>query len=204
MGVNFRSGCNLLFCVSRSYNGKFAKTVIISLAYYRGGRLSNEILAFVVFALLALIIFLLLWSRDPSIAKDSAQSGLLLFLRYSFLIIFSMLIAAMLPTLISREIIVQYLGGASGWRGILMATLRGGLTPGAPYAVVPLIAGLMKQGMSFAPAMSKVCAWGLWSLGRVPFQAAVLGGRFTLIQVLVSLPLPLIAGFFTELLLKFI
>ena len=158
----------------------------------------------IVFGLLALIIFLLLWSRDPSIAKATAQSGLLLFLRHSFLIIFSMLIATMLPTLISREIIVQYLGGASGWRGILMATLLGGLTPGAPYAVVPLIAGLMKQGMSFAPAMSMVCAWGLWSLGRVPFQAAVLGGRFTLIQVLVSLPLPLIAGFFTELLLKFI
>ena len=62
MGVNFRSGCNLLFCVSRSYNGKFAKTVIISLAYYRGGRLSNEILASV-FARCLIICFALCFSK---------------------------------------------------------------------------------------------------------------------------------------------
>lgn len=86
----------------------------------------------------------------------------------------------------------------------MMASLIGGLTPGAPYAVVPLIAGLMKQGMAFAPAVSMVCAWGLWSLGRVPFQAAVLGTKFTFVQVLVSLPLPLIAGTITELIQNYI
>lgn len=137
-------------------------------------------------------------------AKTTAQSGFLLFFRYSFLIIFSMLIAALLPALIPKDIIAQYLGGTSGWRGILMASLIGGLTPGAPYAVVPLIAGLMKQGMAFAPAVSMVCAWGLWSLGRVPFQAAVLGTKFTFVQVLVSLPLPLIAGTITELIQNYI
>lgn len=158
----------------------------------------------IVFGAIAVILFILLWVKDPTVAKSSAQSGLVLFLRYSVLIIFSMLIAAMLPMLISKEIIVKYLGTASGWRGILMASLIGGLTPGAPYAVVPLIGGLMSQGMSMAPAVSMVCAWGLWSLGRVPFQAAVLGSQFTWVQVLVSLPLPVIAGFMTELLMKFI
>jgi uncharacterized membrane protein YraQ (UPF0718 family) len=158
----------------------------------------------IVFGLLALILFLFLWVKDPAAAKTTAQSGLFLFLRYSFLIIFSMMIAAMLPALIPREIVTQYLGGASGWRGILMATLIGGLTPGAPYAVLPLIAGLMKQGMGFAPAVSMVCAWGLWSMGRVPFEMAVLGGKFTLVQVLVSLPLPFVAGASTGLMMKLI
>lgn len=158
----------------------------------------------IVFGLLAFMLFLMLWWKDPVVAKATVQSGLLLFLRYSFLIIFSMLIAALLPTLIPKETITHYLGGASGWRGILMASLIGGLTPGAPYAVVPLIAGLMKQGMAFAPAVSMVCAWGLWSLGRVPFQAAVLGTKFTFVQVLVSLPLPFVAGTLTELLLNYL
>jgi uncharacterized protein len=158
----------------------------------------------IAFGLFALILFLFLWVKDPSAAKTTAQSGLFLFLRYSFLIIFSMMIAAMLPALIPKEIIAQYLGGASGWRGILLATLIGGLTPGAPYAVFPLIAGLIRQGMGLAPAVSMVCAWGLWSMGRVPFQAAVLGGQFIFVQVLVSLPLPFVAGTLTGLLMKFV
>ncbi|HHX77846.1 MAG TPA: hypothetical protein GX697_05825 [Firmicutes bacterium] len=158
----------------------------------------------IAFGFFALILFLFLWAKDPSVAKTTAQSGLFLFIRYSFLIIFSMMVAAMLPALLPKEIIVQYLGGASGWRGILLATLVGGLTPGAPYAVLPLIAGLMRQGMGLAPAVSMVCAWGLWSMGRVPFQAAVLGGRFTLVQVLASLPLPFVAGTLAGLLMKFI
>ncbi|HKM39484.1 MAG TPA: permease [bacterium] len=156
----------------------------------------------IAFGFLALVLFLLLWGKDPALAWASAESGWQLFLRYSFLIIFSMLIAAMLPALIPAKIITHYLGRASGWRGIVLASLMGGLTPGAPYAVVPLIAGLMKQGMSFAPAVSMVCAWGLWSLGRVPFQAAVLGTKFTFVQVVVSLPLPLVAGMLTELLVN--
>ncbi|NMA55695.1 MAG: hypothetical protein GX952_07200 [Firmicutes bacterium] len=158
----------------------------------------------VVFGLLALMLFLLLWSKDPATARASVQSGLFLCLRFGFLIIFSMLIAALLPALIPQKLIVYYLGGASGWRGIMIATLIGGLTPGAPYAVVPLIAGLMRQGMAYAPAVAMVSAWGLWSVGRLPFQAALLGSRFTLLQVLASFPLPLIAGALTELLLKFL
>ena len=157
-----------------------------------------------IFGLLALILFLLLWVKDPSVAKTTAQSGLFLFLRYCLLIVFSMMIATMLPALISKEIITEYLGGASGWRGVVLATLIGGLTPGAPYAAFPLIAGLIRQGMGLAPAVSMVCAWGLWSVGRIPFQAAVLGGKFTFIQVLVSLPLPFIAGKLSGLLKKFI
>ncbi len=154
----------------------------------------------VAFGVGALAIFLLAWGKDPSTATAAARSGLFLFLRYSLLIVFSMLIAAMLPALIPKEIITHYLGGESGWRGILLGTVIGGLTPGAPYAVFPLIAGLMQLGVGLAPAVSMVCAWGLWSVGRVPFQAAVMGGRFTALQVLVSLPLPFIAGALVKLL----
>lgn len=156
------------------------------------------------FGLLTLILFLLLWVKEPTVAKATAQSGLFLFLRYSLLIVFSMMIASMLPELIPKEIIVAYLGGASGWRGIVLASLIGGLTPGSPYAVFPLIAGLIRQGMGAAPAVSMVCAWGLWSVGRIPFQTTVLGGKFTFIQVLVSLPLPFIGGTLVELLKKFL
>ncbi len=146
------------------------------------------------FGLIALILFILIWLKDPSAATESAKGGLALFVRYSFLIIFSMMVAAMLPALVSKEVIARYLGGASGWRGVLLGTLIGGLMPGAPYAVFPFIAGLMKLGMGIAPAVSMVCAWGLWSIGRVPFEAAIMGTRFTLVQVMVSLPLPIIAG----------
>jgi uncharacterized membrane protein YraQ (UPF0718 family) len=67
-----------------------------------------------IFGLLTLILFLLLWVKEPTVAKTTAQSGLFLFLRYSLLIVFSMMVATMLPALIPKEIIAEYLGGASG------------------------------------------------------------------------------------------
>ncbi len=42
----------------------------------------------IVFGAIAVILFILLWVKDPTVAKSSAQSGLVLFLRYSVLIIF--------------------------------------------------------------------------------------------------------------------
>ena len=114
-----------------------------------------------------------------------------------------MILASLLQSLIPRDILVKYLGISSGWRGIILGTLIGALTPGSPYAAMPFFAGLIKTGISFPVGVAMACSWGLLSVGRIPFEAAVMGGEFTLIKVISSLLLPFVAGSIAQILQYF-
>lgn len=146
------------------------------------------------FLVAAVVLFLILLIKEPSAAVSSCKSGLTLCLHYSVLIISSMLVASFLQSLIPKEIISSYLGEKSGFVGILIGTLIGGLTPGSPYAAFPLFAGILKMGASLPTGVSMVSAWGLWSVSRIPFEMAVMGSHFTSIHIASSLILPVIAG----------
>jgi len=134
------------------------------------------------------------------IIGTSVKNGFDLFLRYGVLIVFSMILASLLQSLIPRDILVKYLGISSGWRGIILGTLIGALTPGSPYAAMPFFAGLIKTGISFPVGVAMACSWGLLSVGRIPFEA---GGEFTLIKVISSLLLPFVAGSIAQILQYF-
>lgn len=146
------------------------------------------------FVVTAAILFTILWFKDSSLAISSCKSGLNLFIRFAVLIASSMLVTSFIQALLPKEVIASYLGGKSGIVGILLGTLIGGLTPGSPYAAMPLFAGIMRMGASIPTGVAMVCAWGLWSIGRIPFQTAVMGVRFTLIHIVSSIFLPIIAG----------
>ncbi|MGE5485856.1 MAG: permease [Ignavibacteriales bacterium] len=146
------------------------------------------------FLLAALLLFGVVALRDYSVAVTAARSGLALFLRYAILIASCMVVASLVQTLIPRETISRHVGRGAGWRAICIGAIVGGLTPGSPYAALPLFAGFIRMGASIAAGVAMVCAWGLVSVGRVPLEAGVMGARFALIQVISSLPLPLIAG----------
>jgi len=45
---------------------------------------------------------------------------------------------------------------------------------GSPYAAMPFFAGLIKTGISFPVGVAMACSWGLLSVGRIPFEAAVM------------------------------
>lgn len=62
------------------------------------------------------------------------------------------------------------LRGKSGLIGILVGTLIGGLTPGSPYAALLLFA-VFCMGASL---LTGVAIGGLWSIGRIPLEAAEL------------------------------
>jgi len=152
------------------------------------------------FIVAALILFLVSWGiKGYELALSGVKNGLILFLRYALLIAASMVFATLLQLLIPKEIIVNYLGASSGWRGILLGAIIGGLTPGSPYAALPFFIGLMKSGAGVPTGVAMVSAWGLYSVGRIPFELAVMGGKFTLVQVLSTILFPFLAGILASL-----
>jgi uncharacterized membrane protein YraQ (UPF0718 family) len=118
------------------------------------------------------------------------------------LLIFAFIIAGLVQTLIPRELISQWVGDESGFRGILIGSIAGALTPGGPYVSLPIAAGLLKTGASIPTMVAFVTGWSLMSVARIPLEVGIMGWRFTLIHLLSVIIFAPLAGLLASFLMK--
>ena len=100
----------------------------------------------------------------------------------------------MIQVLVPTEMISKWVGAESGFRGILIGTALGGLTPGGPYVTMPIAAGLLRTGANVGTMVAFVTAWSLLAVSRLPIDIGLLGWKFTLIRLACTFFFPPIAG----------
>ena len=111
------------------------------------------------------------------------------------LMVLAFIAAGMIQTLIPREIIARWIGVESGFRGILIGTVMGCLTPtGGPWVTLPIAAGLLRSGAVIGTTVAYITAWSLLALARIPVEVGIMGWQFTLIRMACVFFLPPIAG----------
>ena len=120
------------------------------------------------------------------------------------LLIFAFIIAGLAQTLLPKDLISKWVGDESGFRGILIGTLAGALTPGGPYVSLPIAAGLLKTGASIPTMVTFVSAWSLLAVARLPLEVGIMGWRFTLMHRLSVLIFAPLAGLLASWLVKLI
>ena len=118
------------------------------------------------------------------------------------LLIFALIVAGLVQTLIPRDLISTWVGDESGFRGILIGSVAGALTPGGPYVSLPIAAGLMTTGASVPTMVAFVTGWALMSVARLPLEVGIMGWRFTLIHLLSVVIFAPLAGLIASLLVK--
>jgi uncharacterized membrane protein YraQ (UPF0718 family) len=118
------------------------------------------------------------------------------------LLIAALIVAGLVQTLIPREMISAWVGDESGFRGILIGSVAGALTPGGPYVSLPIAAGFLKAGASVPTMVSFVVGWALLSVARLPLEVGIMGWRFTLIHMLSVIIFAPMAGLLASLLIK--
>ena len=91
------------------------------------------------------------------------------------LLIFAFIIAGMVQVIIPQEMISRWVGSESGFRGILIGTALGGVTPGGPFVTLPIAAGLLRTGASIGTMVAFVTAWSLLAVSRLPMEIGLLG-----------------------------
>ena len=107
----------------------------------------------------------------------------------------ALLAAAFLAVLVPADAIGSLFGEASGWPGVLAASLLGGFLPGGPVVAFPLVVVLFDAGAGIAQLIALITAWSVLAFHRVAaFELPMLGSRTTAARLLVSLPLPVFAG----------
>lgn len=114
------------------------------------------------------------------------------------------LIGGLAQQLLGKDKIAALLGAQSGLRGLAIATAAGALTPGGPYMTFPIVVALWKAGAELGALVTYVVAWSLFGFSRlIVWELPLMGLDFTSARILVSLPLPLIAGLLARRLLRY-
>ena len=137
-----------------------------------------------------------LWRRDgaPAVGRALYHAWeLFLFIAPSLLA--GMLLAAALRQLMSPGALGRWMGAESGWFGLAVATVAGMFTPGGPMAAFPLVLVLAGAGADRGALVAYIMSWTLNGFQRVlVYEAPLLGPSFAIMRVLITLPMPLLAG----------
>jgi uncharacterized membrane protein YraQ (UPF0718 family) len=142
------------------------------------------------------------------IRRGLPQEGLLLagktLWRNALMLLFGFIIAGMVQVMVPQEWITRFLGSESGLKGLLTGCVIGGLMPGAPYAVFPLLGGLYKAGAAVGPIVSFSVAWSLWSVTRLPIEMALVDPKVALIRFASTFLVPPLAGMLATVISKLV
>ncbi len=158
--------------------------------------LDGSTLFFVLLALAAGLAVLIV--RGPEAFQSALGDGLGLLILILPIVVAAVLVGAYVQAMVPREAMERWLGGRSGLRGLLLATAAGSLTPGGPFAAFPLVLALYRSGAAIPVCVSYLTSWSVLGINRaLVWELPLLGAEFTLTRLLVSLPLPVIAGLLT-------
>ena len=134
------------------------------------------------------------------------KSASKILLQVTPLLIFAFIVAGMIQVLIPTEMISQWVGAESGFRGILIGSIIGGFTPGGPFVSLPIAATLLHAGAGIGTMVAFMTGWSLLAVSRLPLEIGLLGWKFAAVRLACTFFLPVVAGllanlFFSQLVL---
>jgi uncharacterized membrane protein YraQ (UPF0718 family) len=163
---------------------------------------SNIFWPTVVMFIIALALFIIATLQGEGKNVAGLKSAWNMTLQIIPLLRFAFIIAGLVQTLLPRDLISTWVGDESGFRGILIGTVTGALTPGGPYVSLPIAAGLLRTGASIPTMVAFVTGWSLMNIARLPLEVGIMGWRFTLIHYLSVIIFAPLAGLIATLLVK--
>jgi len=148
----------------------------------------------IVMGVIAIALLVIAYQRGGGEHILGLKSAGNLLLQITPLLIFAFIVAGMIQVLVPTEMISKWVGTESGFRGILIGTAIGGLTPGGPFVTLPIAAGLLRTGAGVGTMVAFMTAWSLLAFSRLPLEIGLLGWKFTLIRLACTFFFPIIAG----------
>ena len=157
----------------------------------------------IVFGLLVALSGVAYWRGGTPFLGEALGGGLRLFLRFGLVLFVSFLVAGLAEALMPREWVQSALGPESGWRGLLLATAAGAITPSGPFVSMPLAAGMLRAGAGGAAVITFLSAWSLLAIHRLfAWEIPILGAGFAVTRWALCLLLPPLVGLLARVVLK--
>ncbi len=148
---------------------------------------------------LAFALLALGYVRGEGEHLQGLRSGFGMIFQILPLLLCAFIVAGMVQVLLPRDLIAKWVGAESGFRGILIGTVAGGLSPGGPYVSLPIVAGLLRAGAGTGTMVAFLTGWSLWAVARLPMEVGILGWKFTFIRLATTFFFPPVAGWLAHL-----
>jgi uncharacterized membrane protein YraQ (UPF0718 family) len=147
-------------------------------------------------AVLVAVSVVLVWRRDGVQGVTEILYGdLALFGEILPRVLAGCLLGAFIAEILPHEKISRALGPESGLKGLLIGTAFGAILPGGPFTAYPVAAALLTIGADFGATIAMVVSWTLIGYGRaIAWELPILGTEFTIWRMLLSVPIPILAG----------
>jgi uncharacterized protein len=152
------------------------------------------IAATVILTVFALALFIAAVRRGDGSAQKAMRSGTNMLVKVIPLLLLAFVLAGMMEVSFPPGLIREWLGQNAGLRGVLIGGACGSLIPGGPYVAFPIISAVHKDGAGISTVIAFVTGWAMMGVGKIPFELAFMGTRFTFERVLLFLVFPLLAG----------
>jgi uncharacterized membrane protein YraQ (UPF0718 family) len=150
----------------------------------------------VAIAVLVTLSAALVWRRDGAAGVwEILQHDLQLFAGILPRVLAGCLLGAFIAEILPHEKVSKSLGPSSGLKGLLIGTAFGAILPGGPFTAYPVASALLTVGADFGATIAMVVSWTLIGYGRaVAWELPIMGTDFTVWRIVISLPLPILAG----------
>jgi uncharacterized membrane protein YraQ (UPF0718 family) len=165
----------------------------------RPGRIRKPIgWSMIVIGVVVAVSAVLVWRRDGVDGVLAIlTSDLALFGGILPRVLAGCLLGAFVAEVLPHEKVSRSLGPESGLKGLLIGAAFGAILPGGPFTAYPVASALLTVGADFGATIAMVVSWTLIGYGRaIAWELPILGTDFTLWRILISVPLPVLAGAF--------
>ncbi|MCD4657252.1 MAG: permease [Planctomycetes bacterium] len=95
---------------------------------------------------------------------------------------------------VKKEKVEKYFGEKSGFMGYIWSIILAGSTVGGLYVAFPVAYSLRNKGAKLSIVFTYVGAAGICRIPMTIFEASFMGLKFTLIKLIVSLPLVILSS----------
>ena len=141
------------------------------------------------------ILFLIIsWVTDFEAGKTIGSNFTDFLLEMAAIIPCAFILIGLFEVWVKREKVEKHLGEESGIRGYIWAILLAGTTVGGLYLAFPVAYSLHSKGARLSVIFTYIGASAILRIPMTVFEASFLGIKFTLVRMLVSLPLVIISS----------
>jgi len=152
---------------------------------------------YVLFAATLIVAAIILWIF-PNRVSTAATTTWNYFLEMIMILPAVMVIMGLFSVFVSKELVVKYMGKASGIKGILLAIFFGMLPTGPLYVAFPLAVALRSKGASISNIVIFLSAWACIKLPQELVELQFLGVKFMAARLILTVIFVAIMGIFIE------
>lgn len=153
----------------------------------------------IAFTALVLITGAFCYARGRSVFLQGLDDAVAMMWQVLPKVLGALLMAGFVQVLLPGELVVKWIGNKAGFKGIMIASVAGVLTPGGPLLSFPLVAALYRMGANIGALVAYLTAWELMGVLRIViWDIPLMGVKFTVLRVATSFFFPVLAGIIAQ------